>query len=66
MAHIDLICRACEHRFSVVTAKAITKKQKRCPSCGSSDVRQGFWSFLRNGPLSDPSCGGPRPTRGYG
>ncbi len=66
MATIDIICRDCGHSFQVVTAKAIKAKQKVCPSCRSTNVRQGFWSFLRNGSLSDPKCGETQPVRGYG
>lgn len=65
MATIKLVCKACDHGFVVETAGAIKDRQKRCPKCGSSDVRQTVGSFLSNGPLSSPTCGAV-PTGGYG
>ncbi len=62
MAQVDLVCRECKHVFELVTRVALKPKQKRCPECGSNAVRQTFASFLRNGPLSDPNCGGPTRT----
>ena len=66
MAHIDLSCRDCGHGFDVVTRVAIKEKQKRCPECGSANVRQTFASYLRNGSLSDPACGAPQRSSGFG
>ena len=57
MATVKLVCRQCEHQFTVSTPGAIKDKQKRCPACRSQEVRQTFGSFLRNGPLSSPTCG---------
>lgn len=54
---IDLTCQACKHAFTVETAGAIKDRQKRCPECGSTEVRQTLLSFLRNGSLSSPTCG---------
>jgi len=65
MAHLDLVCRDCGHRFEVVTRVAIREKQKRCPECRSQNVRQTVASYLRNGPLSGPSCGAPGRSSGY-
>jgi rRNA maturation endonuclease Nob1 len=62
MAQIDIICRECKHVFQVVTHGAIKQKQKRCPECGSTSIRQTLASYLRNGALSDPDCGVPRCT----
>ena len=62
MAHIDIICSDCRHTFEVVTRAAIKRRQKRCPKCGSENVRQTFASYLRNGALSDPNCGAPGCT----
>jgi putative FmdB family regulatory protein len=59
LAYIELVCRDCEHAFEVVTSVAIKLNQKRCPKCGSEDIRQTFTSYLRNGPLSSPRCGTP-------
>jgi putative FmdB family regulatory protein len=66
MAIVDLKCRACEHAFQLVTRGAVKDKQKCCPSCGSREVRQTFLSFLRNGALSDPTCGEPQCNASYG
>jgi rRNA maturation endonuclease Nob1 len=63
MATVKLVCRQCKHAFAVPTLGAITDKQKRCPKCGSQDVRQTLGSFLSNGPLSSPTCGAV-PTGG--
>jgi hypothetical protein len=65
VATIKLVCRSCDHSFTVTTAGAIKTGQKRCPHCGSVEVRQTLGSFLSNGPLSSPNCGAPT-ARGYG
>ncbi len=65
MARIDLVCRDCGHAFTVTTRVAIREKQRRCPECASSGIRQTLASYLRNGPLSNPSCGAPA-QRGSG
>ena len=51
MAHFDLICKDCGHKFELVTGGAIRKNQKHCEECGSENIRQTFASFLQNGPL---------------
>jgi len=66
MARLDLVCRDCSHRFVVMTRVAVRDKQKRCPACESQNVRQTFTSYLSNGALSDPSCGAPQRSSGYG
>jgi len=63
VATINLTCQDCKHAFVVQTAGAIKDRQKRCPECGSTAVRQSLGSFLRNGPLSSPTCG-VAPTGG--
>lgn len=65
MAIFDLRCRACRTTSQIVTRGAIKERQKRCGACGSTDVRQSFGSFLRNGPLANPSCGAPARS-GFG
>jgi rRNA maturation endonuclease Nob1 len=65
VATIRLVCKACDHGFAVETAGAIKDRQKRCPECGSHEVRQTMGSFLSNGPLSSPTCGAI-PTGGHG
>ncbi|MFA4966086.1 MAG: FmdB family zinc ribbon protein [Thermoleophilia bacterium] len=62
MAIVDLRCHACGNAFQLVTRAAVKPQQKRCPSCGSEDIKQTFASYLRNGPLSSPACGAPHPT----
>jgi len=57
VATIDLVCEKCKHTFTVLTSGAIKERQKRCPECGSTTVRQTLGSFLRNGSLSSPTCG---------
>jgi len=64
MAEIDLVCNDCKHTFGVVTRGVIKDKQKRCPKCGSRDVRQTLTSFLRNGSLSAADCGAERTSYG--
>lgn len=66
MAHFDLICRDCGHRFQLVTGGALRNKQKRCRVCASTNIRQTLASYLQNGPLSSPTCGEARPTSGFG
>jgi putative FmdB family regulatory protein len=66
MAHIDLVCRDCGHRFVVITRAAIRDKQKRCPACRSRNVRQTLASYLQNGSLSSPECGAIQRSSGYG
>jgi len=66
MAHIDLVCRDCGHHFEVLTRVAIREKQKRCPECSSTNVRQTLSSYFQNGPLSSPTCGEPQRSSGYG
>jgi putative FmdB family regulatory protein len=66
MARIDVVCKDCGHKSFVVTRAALRDKQKRCPECGSTNVRQTFASYLQNGPLSSPACGAPQRSSGYG
>lgn len=66
MARIDLVCRDCGNAFTLMTRVAIRDKQKVCPQCRSTHVRQTLASYLRNGALSDPDCGGVRPSSGFG
>ncbi len=37
MAHFDLVCKDCGHKFVVVTRAAIRNKQKQCPECESDE-----------------------------
>jgi putative FmdB family regulatory protein len=66
MACVNIVCRDCGHSFEILTAAALREKQKRCPECRSQNVRQTFSSYLRNGSLSDPTCGAPQRSSGFG
>ena len=63
MAVYQLVCRECGHALVISRAGAIKQKQKRCPQCRSTTVRQTFASYLRNGSLSGQ---GRRPRSGFG
>ncbi len=65
MAIYDFVCRKCDHPFEVFLNSFVKEKQKNCPSCGSSDVRQTFRSFLRSGPAPSTGCAAP-PSSGFG
>lgn len=66
MAVFDLNCKSCGHKWQLVTRSSIKAPQKKCPSCKSTDIKQSFGSYLRNGPLSDPNCGAPACNTSYG
>ena len=66
MAHFDLVCKDCGYKFEVLTRAAIRKKQKQCPECASTNIRQTLGSYFQNGPLSSPTCGAPQRSSGYG
>jgi rRNA maturation endonuclease Nob1 len=55
--HVDLVCGACKHAFSMDAETLLKDEEKNCPECGSQSVRQTFSSYLRNGPLLDPRWG---------
>jgi putative FmdB family regulatory protein len=52
MSQYEFSCRECEGDFEVFSTGFIKDEQKRCPECGSADVRQKFTSFLRGGSSS--------------
>jgi putative FmdB family regulatory protein len=61
LATYNLICNACSHTFEVFNQGFLRDKDKACPECASTDVRQTFSSFLRNiGSGSTSSSCGPR------
>jgi putative FmdB family regulatory protein len=64
MAQYDFICNECGHLFEVFSKGFIKEHEKKCPNCGSLQVRQKFASFLRNGPSSS-GCAAPRSS-GFG
>jgi hypothetical protein len=50
----------CDHEFDVFTRGFIKEDERACPECGSSEVRQKFASFLRNGTSKTGSdCAAP-------
>jgi Zn finger protein HypA/HybF involved in hydrogenase expression len=64
---VFLVCRQCDHQFSLTKREVIESEQTRCPACHSEAVRQTFSSYLHNGSLSTLGahswytfgCGGP-------
>ncbi|WP_240983698.1 FmdB family zinc ribbon protein [Acididesulfobacillus acetoxydans] len=57
MPTYDLVCKDCEHRFSVFCS--ISQKDKQvCPQCGSSEVEQRFTAVNIGGSRSRSSSGG--------
>ena len=60
MATYDFVCKACDKEFELFVPGFLKEKDKRCPECGSADVRQKFSSFLKNigaGGSCSPSSG---------
>lgn len=60
MATYELICNTCSHSFEVFNQGFLRDKDKVCPKCASTDVRQTFTSFLRHfgsGSTSSSNCG---------
>lgn len=58
MAFYDFVCSECDNKFEVYVQGFIEDKDKKCPTCGSTAVRQKFSSFLRNlGSCSSSSSG---------
>jgi len=48
MATYDFVCSQCQKEFEIFVPGFLKEQDKRCPQCGSSEVRQKFSSFLRN------------------
>ncbi len=65
MATYDFVCHNCANEFEVFVSGFLKETDKRCPNCGSTDVRQKFSSFLRN-IGTDTSGGSCSPRRGSG
>ena len=70
MSQYEFTCHECEAGFEVFSTGLIKDEQKKCPECGSPDVRQKFTSFLRGGSSSSnhaPSGGCAAPAgSGFG
>ena len=65
MATYDFVCQQCANEFEVFVSGFLKDKDKRCPQCRSTDVRQKFSSFLRN--IGSGTTGGDcSPPRGGG
>jgi putative FmdB family regulatory protein len=58
MATYDFVCQDCDKEFEVFVPGFLKEKDKRCPACGSVNVRQKFSSFLRNFGSSSYGGGG--------
>ncbi len=56
MASYDFVCEDCDERFEVFVQGFLHEEHKRCPKCGSTNVRQKFSSFLSNLGGSGSSC----------
>jgi len=65
MATYDFVCQHCTSEFEVFVSGFLKEKDRRCPHCGSTDVRQKFSSFMRN-IGSGTTSGGCSTTRGSG
>ena len=65
MASYDFVCQQCANEFELFVSGFLKQKDRRCPQCGSTDVRQKFSSFLRN-IGSSATSEGCSPTRGSG
>ena len=63
MALYDFVCNECGKQFEVFVQGFIEDKDRKCPVCGSTAVRQKFSSFLRN--LGSSSCS-PSGGSGFG
>ncbi len=65
MAVFNFVCRECDQTFEVFSPGFLRKKQKKCQSCGSTEVRQTLRSYLRNGSAASTECGAPTGS-GFG
>lgn len=65
MSLFNFVCQECNHTFEVFSPSFLRKKQKKCQSCGSTDVRQTLRSYLRNGSAASTECGAPTGS-GFG
>jgi len=57
MASYDFVCSECGNQYEVYVQGFLKDKDKKCPKCGSTAVRQKFSSFLRNFGSCSPSGG---------
>ncbi len=66
MPTYELTCRACGTRFERFLARMLRDEDKVCPSCGSTDVRQGVGGGYVSKPATGRSGGGCAPRGGIG
>lgn len=64
MALYDFECSDCGESFELFVQGFIKDEDKRCPTCGSTAVRQKFTSFLRTAAATSSSCA-PRAGSGF-
>jgi putative FmdB family regulatory protein len=57
LATYDMICNKCSHAFEVSNQEFLRDRDKVCPECASTEVRQTFSSFLRHFGSGSSSCG---------
>ena len=43
-----MVCRDCKEKFELTCEGLLQEKDSRCPSCGSSRVRQRLAGIIRN------------------
>jgi putative FmdB family regulatory protein len=63
MATYEFVCGECSEEFEFFVRGFLKAEDKRCPTCGSTIVRQKFSSFLSN--LGASGCSTPRRS-GFG
>jgi DNA-directed RNA polymerase subunit RPC12/RpoP len=58
MARYDFafICRDCGHAFTISADEPVKDSRIKCASCGSRNVHQRFWNYLRQGPAAASQC----------
>ena len=48
MALYDFVCNDCGHCYEIYVQGFLKDEERKCPKCGSTDVRQKYTSFLGN------------------
>jgi len=58
MARYDFafVCRDCSHPFAISSDEPLEERQLTCAACGSRNVRQRIWNYLRQGPATASQC----------
>ncbi|AET69051.1 putative regulatory protein, FmdB family [Desulfosporosinus orientis DSM 765] len=60
MPSYDLVCQACQHKFSVFCSIR-QKDEQRCPKCGSEKIKQRFTAVNVLGSSGDKGNSGVPP-----